>query len=378
MNSLIANLRVRSSRGVLHIERSLPGGKGKLLVKIGQEVKPEDILGEGESAGGFTTVHLAQELGVSPLQAQVLLKPKLGQTVFRGELLAQKESLFGFKKQFLVSPADGIVDFYDNKSGILKIKFIPHKHKLVSGVFGIVDEVDANRSWVRIRTMAEIIFGVVGSGIERSGIIKVIGPAGMLVSSHQISSEHLGNILVGGGMIFLDALKKAMHSQVTGLVSGGISAADFRSMRGGILDMDQEKISDVGISVVVTEGFGSLPIGDDLYQILVSHNSKFALIDGNKARLILPINDPTCMISIRKIKPAVNLGGSVQLGKNSELRVGLKVRVIASFYMATQGEIINIDATPTLMPSGVASRMVTINTHSSGKIKMPYQNLEII
>lgn len=369
--------RLRVVKGAVFIKRKLHGGKPVIFVKNGVDIKPEDVLGESESSGGFTTVHLANQLNIAPKIAVEFLKRKIGQTIYKGELLAQRDGFWGFKKTILLASADGILDFYDAVTGILRIKLIPHKERLISGVFGLVANIDTKSAEITVKTLAYQMYGVAGSGMERSGILKVIGPRNLLVSSKQINQGLGGSIIVGGAMVFTDALQKAVHSEVSGIISGGFNLADLKAMRGGSLDFSREIFSDVGLSVMVTEGFGAIPIGDDIYDILKVHNDRFALLDGNKAKLILPTGDARSIIQIQKLQTVDSTGLGGKSFSTDELRAGVKVRVIASLDMGAVGVVDSIDKTPTKLPSDILVNMATILT-KTGKIRVPTKNLEVL
>lgn len=377
MEDAILNARARLVEDVIHIKRTLLGKQGKIFVVLGQEVQPHDILGESETSAGFMTVNLAKELEVTTDTADKFLKRKIGQKIFKGELIAEKVSRWGFRKNIVLSPVDGILEFYDRGSGVLKIKLSSTKHRLVSGVYGIVDALKIATGEIMVRTFASIIYGLFGSGMERSGTLKIIGSPNMLVSSRQIKEHLSGDIVVGGGMVFLDALQKAMQLKVSGIVSGGLNAADFRSMRGGGLDFDKKRLSDVGISVMATEGFGSISIGEDIFSKLKQHDGHFAIVNGNGCYLILPTSSSDSMIGIRKKVMPLNVDISP---KESQIvpKLGDKVRIVSSFlYMGTQGKIVFIDKTETKLPSGVRTYLMTVES-SKLKLKVPYQNLEVI
>lgn len=380
MNPLYINARFRVRKNIImQISRIVPGGpKGRIKVHVGQELRPEDIIGEGETTTGFISTDIASALHSSPETALSYIKKPIGQLIYAGEPLGIKSSLFGLSKKTFFAPTDGILDFYDTKSGILRIKLFPRNLRMASGVFGVVDEVDPVSGRVVIRCMAQVLYGMFGSGKERDGILKVIGSPEALISSRQISSLDQNQILVGGGVIFTDALEKALGMHVSGLISGGINSVAYKEMVGGRWNLVNKKWSDVGITLVVTEGFGSIPIGDDIYNVLKSYDGRFCLIDGNRSRIVLPTTDQNSMIYIRKTR--LPKGSYIETEAQTSiiaLQVGVWVRVVASSHLGVLGVVEAIDQTPTLLPSGIKTIMVVINT-KNGRLRVPYLNLEAI
>ncbi len=378
MNKFFVNMRMRISKDeVIYIQRTLPSATEVINVKIGDEVTPHDILAEGKKASGFRTVNLANELHVSSLEAPKFLKRAMGNNIFKDELLASKEGIFGLGGNILLSPVDGILDYYDDKTGRLRIKLFPKNIKLVCGVWGVIEEIDEAKGMITIKTMASLVYGVLGSGKSREGTLNVIGSKEVLVGSRQLEQTMRGQIIVGGEVVFSDGLEKAVELGIAGIISGGINAKDYKAIAGG-WNIYNKQWSDTGLSLLITEGFGSIHMGEDIFSLLQQSNGKFSIIDGNRNRLILPSDDNSCMIYIRKTKlsrdsfverlPELNM---------VDLQIGQKVRIVGQDYLGYQGIVEAIDKTVSQLPSGICSTIVLVNTKSK-KIRTAYQNLEII
>lgn len=381
MNELYVSARLRvEKKRLVYLRRHFPAGKNWSFqhLSLNQEVYPADILAEGEISAGFYTVHLAAKLNLPPWQAQTFLKRKIGQTIYRGELLASREELFGLKKTILLSPIDGIIDFYDERKGDLRILIYPKRAKLISGVYGIIEKLSLEENSVVIRTLVDLVYGVSGSGRRREGFLAVLGSSETLVSSRQISGDLEKHIVVGGGFVFKDALEKAINANIQGIVSGGINAGDFRKLNGGHLLGPASKWADSGLTLLLTEGFGSVPIGADIFAVLKEHQDQFAILDGHQALLILPTADQNSMIYIRssKLPVAADLEERNKLQEARLIR-GQILRLIAGPYLGYQGSLEEIDQSPTLLPSGIRTFLITVNI-ASRKIRLPYTNVEVI
>lgn len=375
-HQLIANFRPRIIPDrCVHIKRTLLG-QGTLNAVINEEVKPDSVIGHYASTGGFTAVNVAANLNVSPNEASTLLQVPIGKNIYSGELLARKKTLFGTKD--LLSPTDGMLESFDKKTGILRLKFIAKAAPLLAGVYGIVDDVNKDKGEVLIRTLVTKVYGVIGSGKQRSGMLYFLDQNNQhLVQASQIKEEMKGHILVAGSLIYQDALKKAVGFGVAGVVSGGLNFATVQTMIGSI-DKHKNMAADVGISVVLTEGFGALPIGEDILNSLKSRNGRFVFINGNIAELLLPSLDTDSILTVRKIAlPKVNVPDVTPEVTLKQITLGSKARVIWPPFMGFVGEIIAIDETPTTLPSGIGTYLLTLEI-SKKKIKVPYTNIELI
>lgn len=374
---MVAPLRVRVEKNVVtRVHRSLKG-KGELNVAVGQEVSPDDVIGSGEVYPGFRTINLAQNLSVSPADVKKYLKRGLGQKIYKGELLAYKDEGFLQRKKVVTSPSDGIVEFFNEQTGEVKLSFLPQKKDLPAGVYGVVEKVDKLRGVVVIRTQVSRVYGLFGTGRNRDGVLRFISRRDELVSERKISAEAIDQIVVGGSLIYKEAISKAISSGVSGIITGGINARDYRGMAGGRLSFPRKLENDIGVSIVVCEGFGSLPLGEDIYNLLLQYNEKFVLLDGNHAIISLPSFESSSLAKVKKTSLPEEVEVLTRELKLMEVSIGSLVRVVGSSYAAEQGKVIAIDRSTTQLPSGVAAYLLTVETKRR-KIKIPNNNVELI
>lgn len=372
---LYANHRIRVNSGICRLVKRTLKGPGTILASKNAEVSPHDVLGHYKLTAGFTKVNLANELNVRPLDIKRYLKKEVGRTVFKGELLAQKKGLFGTSQ--IIAPTDSIFESLNDKTGEATLRLIPKDVSLTSGVFGVVQDIDAVRGEVSIKCMSTEVYGILGTGSEKEGFMNVISGPGDLVNASQITTAHRGQILVAGSLVMEEAIKKALTCNVSGIICGGLNMDDYLSMAVSLVPSKRVG-TEIGISLIATEGFGLLPIGEDFEEIFGSHNNKFAIVNGNLGMILLPSNDPDSILGCRKVSLPDNqaLGARPELGI-SEIKIGLKVRLIWPPFMGTQGVVKNIDETPTTLDSGISTYMLTIDTKTR-KMRVPYSNVEII
>lgn len=372
--------RARVEKNVIvRISRVLVG-KGTISVSANQEVKPSDIIGTSNVSSGFRILNLASLLEVNPKDVEKYLKRDLGQRIYKGELLAYKPGgIFGGKKT-LIAPTDGLLDYLNPQTGEMKMTLLPKKSDLPAGVFGIVESVDNEKGKVTIIAQASRIYGMFGSGKLRDGTLEVLGKRESLIVNSSVSPKSEGHILAGGSLIYKDAISTAISCGINGIITGGVNAKDYKAMAGGRLTFPKKLENDIGISVVVTEGFGSIPIGLDIYEFLSQYDNRFVSIDGNRGIIDLPSYEQSSMSRVRATKlPPIqdNVISNENINQSVELKAGLKVRIVGNSYAGEQGKIISVDESPTLLPSGISSFLATIETKRR-KIKVPVVNLEKI
>lgn len=371
------SLRVRVEKDVIvRISRILPG-KGIINVALNQEVAPSDIIGLSDVSSGFRTINLSQDLEVGPKEVEKYLKRGVGQRIYKGELLAYKQgSILGGKKA-VVAPTDGILDYLNPETGEIKMTLLPRKIELPAGVYGIVDGVDNQRGKVTIKAQASRIHGMFGCGKIRDGILEFVCKREDMLIGSMISPKNEGQILIGGSLIYKEALSTSISCGVNGIITGGMNSEDYKSMAGGRLTFPKKLENDVGISILCCEGFGSIPIAEDIYNILREYDGKFVSIDGTRATLDLPSFQSNSLTHVKSVNLPPLDNFPKQVNGEVDLKVGLGVRVIGSSYLGEQGKIISVDSSPTLLASGLKGVLATIETKRR-KIKVPVVNLEAI
>ncbi len=379
---LYTTVRTRVKQDIIvRINRQLKG-KGTFSVSKGQEVVPSDILGSAYISSGFRIMKLAEELSVDPAEVTKYLLRTVGQRIYKDELLAHKKGGLFTDNKNITAPTDGILEYLNPKTGELKITFMPKKVDLPSGVFGIVENIDLAGNQVLIKTQVSRVYGMFGSGRARDGMLQIISRREELIGKTIISSKLEGKILAGGGLIFKDAIISAISNGVSGIIVGGMNARDYKGMAGGRLIFPRKTETDIGISIAVCEGFGSIPMGEDIFEVLKKYDGKFVLIDGNNHIIDLPSFDSSCIYKIKKTSlPPIQLENLASADKLDdqilEVKIGFKVRVIGNSFAGEQGKIISLDQTLTLLPSGVKTNLATVETKRR-KIQVPVANLEVI
>lgn len=378
--SHLANKRVRIMPNIVkRVFRNLPG-KGKINVSVGMEVTPADIIGTATVSSGFRTLDLSKLLSCKVGDVQKYLKLAIGKRFYKNELLAYKPKGFLSSQKVVVAPSDGILEFFNPKTGEVRIALLPKKVDLPAGVYGIVEIVDNIRAQVIIKTQVSSIYGIFGTGRIRDGIMHVLTARDKLVVASMIDYPHSGKILLGGSLIFKDAISSAISCSVNGIITGGVNAKDYKGMAGGRIVFPKKLETDIGISILVCEGFGSIPIGEDIYQTLNGFDGKFVIVDGNKALIDLPSFSSESIVNVRKVhlqpleqRPVLK----DQEMEVLELKNGMKVRVVGSSFIGEQGILLNIDQKPTTLSSDVTGYLATLETNSR-KFKIPVNNLEIL
>lgn len=329
-------------------------GTCKPSVKINDKVEAESVIAHCEISAGQRLVKVANILGVSRHTVKKYLLRNLGDRIYQGEIIARKKGVLGVGKSELRSPVDGVITDVD-KNGDLIVKFLPMPVRLVAGASGLISGVRDDS--ITVRTFGTEITGAAGLGKSREGIIKVIGKPTEFILPQKIDATCQGRVLVGGAHLDRAAIEKALTIGVKGIVVGGMDYRDFISL--GVT-------SDVGITIIVTEGFGTVTMGNDIYEAFNKINDKFAFVSGMERTVLVPQDQK--VVDNKPIVPEMW----------RELKIGDLVRYFRPDSSELVGVVEHISDDEVELSSGLATKIAQIKFISGNKINAAAANLEII
>ncbi|MDP8232048.1 MAG: hypothetical protein P9L91_05195, partial [Candidatus Zophobacter franzmannii] len=275
-----AGLTVTSSI-VLRKERILPI-KGKVLVKVGDKVKAEDLVAETMLPGNVIPIKLANKMGCTPQQLVDFLKVEPGAMITEGQVLAENKGFLGtgLWKNSFKSPTDGEIESVSKHTGqmLLREPRIPIQVKAF--VAGVITEVIPDQGVV-IENKSAYIQGIFGLGGETFGEIKVIAkdPADTL-EANMIDESCKGKIIVGGSLVSYAAIKKAMEVDVAAIITGGIEDHDIKELLGYDIGVAITGHEDINTTIIVTEGFGNINMAHKTFELLKSFDGQKASCHG--------------------------------------------------------------------------------------------------
>jgi len=95
-----------------------------------------------------------------------------------------------------------------------------------------------------------------------------------------IDASSRGRILVGGAYVTTAVLRKAIAQGVKAVVVGGFDDSDLRQLLGYDLGVAITGSEELGITLIVTEGFGSIPMAARTFGLLRSCEGRRVSVSG--------------------------------------------------------------------------------------------------
>lgn len=370
-HSYTPGLKVLKNTKILK-ERRLPL-KGSVSASIGSEVKPDEIIARTDLPGNVQMVNVANLLNVDASDVKQVMLMDIGSKIDKNDLLAETKGLFGFFKSNVKSPVAGTIESISDVTGQVVIREAPLPVEIDAYIQGSVDEIIENEGVV-IKSKGAFIQGIFGVGGESRGKIKVLASSrDSELTAEMITIDHEGMILVGGNFISLDAYKKALACNVAGVVVGGFNYYDLEEVLGYTLGVAITGSEDLVTSLVVTEGYGKIQMGQQTYDLLSESNGRLASINGAtqiragviRPEIIIPISD------------ALKNGNENKAEKTTGMTDGSTVRVIRSPNFGKIGIVKELPAELRKMESETMVRVAIIDIDGK-QFEIPRSNLEVV
>ena len=355
-------------------ERRLPL-EGEVLVQAGAIVKAEDVVAKADLPGNVQLVNVANLLSVPPEEiAEYMLKP-VGETVSEDEIIATTKGLFGLFKSQARSPIDGTIESVSNVTGQVILREPPVPVEVKAYTDGTATQTVPNQG-VTVETYGTYIQGIFGVGSETVGNLTVIVESpGDTLTPEQILSEHKDNILVGGSLVTTEVIQKAIQHGVKGIIAGGIDDADLRELLGYELGVAITGSEEIGITLVITEGFGNIAMAEQTFTLLKAR-------DGMKTS----INGAT-QIRAGVVRPEIVIPFSPETGSTSDaedgaaegiLAVGSSVRIIREPYFGKLGRVTELPVELQNLETEAQVRVLRVELEDGQQTTLPRANVEAI
>jgi hypothetical protein len=346
--------------------------KGEVTVQVGQTVQPDTEVARAMLPGLLQTMKMAEKLGVEPRDLSSALKLKPGDPVSKDQVIAETKGLFGFGKSKIVSDYTGTIETISDVTGSVFVREPSIRVGIDAYIDGEISSILPEEGVV-VETRCAMIQGIFGVGGERRGTIRIAvqNPSELLEPKHILDTDR-DQILVGGSGVTFEALERATKVGAAGILAGGVRDNDLMRFLGydiGVAITGQEAI---GFSLLVTEGFGFLPMAQRTFDLLKTLEGKVASLNGAtqiRAGVIRP------EIIVPKQKGAAL---STRSAEAFELKVGTSIRVIREPYFGLLGTVTDLPATLVTLESGTHVRVLRAKLGDGREVTVPRANVEII
>ena len=374
-NAYTPGLKV-SPHTVIQRIRRLPL-KGEVLVEVGQAVVPETVVARAALPGLMQSVKVASQLGIDAGDLPGALIVKEGEAVEKGQVLAQTKSFFGMFKSEAKSPLSGTVEMISAVSGNVGIRQPSTPVERTAYLTGTVAEVLPGEG-VIVQAEGALAQGIFGIGGERVGEISVVSPSPESdLTDADITADLAGKIIIGGANISGAALRKAADLGVKGIVVGGIIDRDLIDYLGYDIGVAITGHENIPITLVITEGFGTIAMAHRTFDLLKSLQGRSASING-ATQIRAGVIRPEIIVPETSAPLTPNSGGARAEEDESSLAVGTSIRIIREPYFGTLATVSALPPHLTTVDSGASVRVLDAHLPDGRTVTVPRANVEII
>ena len=315
---------------LVFLERT-PPKEGNITVKVGDLVKPFDVL-------GHTYISRLQESINLPTGAKILIKDE--EDVLNDQVL--------FKKRGFIRSERGKTHHAGHvslKKDKIEIYSQPEKFNLVSGIESKVAKIVEKKSCL-LQTEATVVQGIWACGAEVVGEIKVLKKKGETLRTSDLDASIFGKILLYESFLPASILQKAKAIGALGVVCASV-----------------ESSQNCPINLLMIEGFGFSRTTGNVSDLFEKLALRTGIISPERKQLILP------GLKVESEDERVELEGQ------TELKKGARVQIIGWPYLGREG-IVKDFLTDHLFESGLRAPAALIETlDSKEQVKVVADNL---
>ena len=352
-------------------ERILPL-KGDVLVKEGDILNPDTIVASTNLPGNVQMLKVSNILNIEPKDVVEALKVKEGQAIKKGDLIAETSGIFGMFKSSVESPIDGTIESVSQSTGRIVIREAPVPVEVDAYVSGKVDEV-IEKEGIILSSHAAFIQGIFGiAGEKRGDLVLVSSSSAEELTADEITADMKGKILIGGSFLSLEAYKKALSVNVAGIVVGGFNYYDLKAVLGYNLGVAITGTERLNTALIVTEGYGSIPMSEATYSLLKENAGNAASING-ATQIRAGVIRPEIVIPINNSDSENDSESKMPQG----IQEGSTVRVIRSPNFGKIGTVASLPSELNKMESETMVRVAEINIGGENFL-IPRANLEMV
>lgn len=335
-------------------ERILPS-PGRLLVRQGQKVGTRDVLAQANLTPEHILLDINRGLHVPVERVASYIERKVGEQVSEGDVIATGPQ--GLFKRVVRAPSDGRIVLI--RDGQVLLQREESQFDLLAAYPGVVKELIPDRGAV-VEATGALIQGIWGNGKIDFGVMQVQAKTpGDVLTTGDLDVSLRGAMVMSGTCRDAEALEVAMDIPLRGLILGSI-AIDLIPLA---LQMP--------IPVILTEGFGNVPMNTAAFTLLKTNESRDVSINaeeydrnlGTRPEILIPL-------------PASGQAGPPPLPR--VFATDQKVRIVRAPYLAQVGTIKTLISGLTTFASGIQAPAAEIMLEDGSKVIIPLANLEVL
>lgn len=355
--------------------------EGEVRVQVGQSVRAADIVAHAELPGRVHPLNLVNLLGVSAREVRNCLLKAEGDPVEKDETIAETKSWFKFLRSRCRSPIRGTLETISDVTGQIMLREPPLPVEVRAYVAGRVTRV-MEKEGAEVETRCAFAQGIFGVGGEKVGPLRAleVEPDAEVEERH-LPSDCAGLILVGGAFVRRAVIDAAAARGAIGLITGGLDAADLQALLGYDIGVAVTGSEPLPCTVIITEGFGRIPMSDRMAGLLGRFAGREASINGAtqiragvmRPEIIIPLDQPG---EAAPGQPAA--ADQPEALQADGVGEGNEVRIIREPYFGRIGRVSRMISDPVRIETEASVRVLEIRLDDGALVTVPRANVEVV
>jgi hypothetical protein len=325
------------------------------------------------SAMPVAVVPVAKQLDVWPGSMRMYMRYREGDEVKQGAALADSPGFTGYDYSY--APISGIIEKIDTRAGTVTI-VRPAKPTLVEAyLLGQVDSGVPEYGAV-VSCEAAYVQGIFGVGFETYGHLTIVASdPSAEVDASDLSDEMRDQVIVAGSRITLDAVRKAAAGGARGIIAGGMDQMDLVSFVGSEIGAGITGQEDIPLTIVLTEGFGKMPMADWTFDLLREHQGKVVALNGS-TQVRAGVIRPEVVIPLGPAPAGADSDEGRKATKRVDVAVGGRVRVLRKPYFGLWGMVTELPTQLQQLETEASVRVVKVKLQDGREVLVPEANVE--
>lgn len=349
---------------------------GEVLVAVGHQVAATTVVAQTAIPGRIYPVNVANQLGIAPGELSSYMVKREGEEVRKGEPIAQNRPLIKWLQTQVRAPVSGVIESISTVTGQVFLREPPTHLYLPAYIEGTVVEVLPAQGVV-VETRCAFVQGIFGVGGEASGVLTLaVSSPDEELTPQRLCADYRGHIVVGGALVHPEAFLRARKIGVKALVVGGVHDHDLRELLGGDLGVAITGTEQIGLTLIITEGFGRIPMARRTFDLLAAKAGQRASCHGAtqiragviRPEVIIPL-DRSGLPASSACQPSPRAQG---------IQVGAIVRIIRDPYFGLLARVKSLPVELQRIPTESTVRVLVATLPDGQDVVIPRANVEMI
>ncbi|MBI3302603.1 MAG: hypothetical protein HYZ72_11110 [Deltaproteobacteria bacterium] len=349
---------------------------GEVLVSEGARVFATTEVAQTALPGKVYPVNVVNQLSITPGEILSYMLKGEGETVSKDEPIAENKPFIKWFKTQVRAPISGTIESVSKVTGQVFLREPPEVIRLSAYIDGVIVEITPKQGVV-VESRCAFIQGIFGVGGETAGTVAlaVREPDEILTAAH-LKPEHRDQIVVGGALAQQETFARAQELGVRALVVGGVHDRDLKELLGYDLGVAITGTEKIGFTLIITEGFGTIPMARRTFDLLAAKTGQHASCSGAtqiragviRPEVIIPLEHAD-KSKVKSQKSKVSEGG---------VEVGDTIRIIREPYFGVIARVKDLPPELQIIPTESQVRVLVATLPDGRDVTIPRANVEMI